>query len=252
MDSPVRNTAVDELRRLIKACGLQKPAAAVRRCLSPLIDAMATKRETAIFDSYLSNANTCRKLHLGCGGNYLSGWLNTDYYRNSGRCHLDATKPFPFPGGSFDFVFSEHMIEHVEYKSAQVMISECFRVLRPGGVLRLATPDLQFLVRLYTSPQVELHSRYITWSSETFLQEGVPHDAVSVVNNYMRDWGHRYIYDAASLGSLLAKAGFVDVNRCEVGASTHPELTGLENVSRMPPGFLSFESLVLEATKPHA
>jgi hypothetical protein len=74
------------------------------------------------------------KLHLGCGDNVLPGWLNSDYYpRSDSVLHLDATAPLPLPDASLDYVFSEHMIEHLSSADGMRMLRECHRVLRPGG-----------------------------------------------------------------------------------------------------------------------
>ena len=90
-----------------------------------------------------------KKLHLGCGQNAIPGWLNTDYYpRRQDILHLDATKPFPLPAESFDYVFSEHMIEHITYHDGLTMLKESRRVLKPGGRIRISTPDLKFLIEL--------------------------------------------------------------------------------------------------------
>ena len=76
-----------------------------------------------IVANYLSQ-NNVRKLHIGCGSHILPGWLNSDYFtRSSDILHLDATRPFPFNDDEFDYIFSEHMIEHISY-------SQGFRQLR--------------------------------------------------------------------------------------------------------------------------
>ncbi|MCI0599716.1 MAG: methyltransferase domain-containing protein [Beijerinckiaceae bacterium] len=67
-----------------------------------------------IIEAYAAR-NSVRKLHIGCGNHILDGWLNSDYYpRSSAILHLDATQPFPFQNEEFDFIFCEHMIEHVD------------------------------------------------------------------------------------------------------------------------------------------
>lgn len=149
------------LKHSVVACGLKRPARWLRDRVAPLTEYFGSRRDRAIFDQYLRHSEGPRKLHLGCGGNYLAGWLNTDYYRDDKRSRLDVTKRFPFPDGSFDFAFSEHMIEHISYTDARTMISECFRVLKPGGVLRLSTPDFRFLIRLYTQPDTGVHRNYV-------------------------------------------------------------------------------------------
>jgi len=83
------------------------------------------------------------KLQLGAGENIRPDWLNTDlhdYGRPADLVYLDVRRPFPFPDESFDLVFSEHMLEHLEYEEGLRCLVECRRVLRPGGRIRIATP----------------------------------------------------------------------------------------------------------------
>ena len=65
---------------------------------------------------------------------------------------LDVTKPFPFQSGIFDAVFSERMIEHIPYLAGRSTLQECFRVLKAGGMIRISTPNLHFLIDLYDHP----------------------------------------------------------------------------------------------------
>src|SRR5207245_635222 len=116
------------------------------------------------------------KLHLGCGDNVLAGWLNTDYLPNSREImHLDATRPFPFKDETFDYVFSEHMIEHVPHRDGLNMLAECRRVLKSSGKLRISTPNLAFLLDLARTDKSDLQRAYIKWASRTFIA-GAPED----------------------------------------------------------------------------
>ena len=90
------------------------------------------------------------KLQLGCGSHPLDGWLNTDASpRAADVMRLNAARPFPFPDDAFAYVYSEHMIEHVSFRSAERALAESFRVLVPGGKIRVSTPDLAFLIDLW-------------------------------------------------------------------------------------------------------
>ena len=62
------------------------------------------------------------------------------------------TKRFPFPEQSVDYFHTEHMIEHVPLSSAQFVMNECYRTLKPGGKIRIATPDIMKLARLLLDP----------------------------------------------------------------------------------------------------
>jgi predicted SAM-dependent methyltransferase len=86
----------------------------------------------------------CSIRRAGCGG-----WLNTDYEPELPIVmHLDASQRFPFREATFDYIFSEHVIEHISYWDGMKMLAECFRVLKGSGKVRISTPDLAFLVDL--------------------------------------------------------------------------------------------------------
>ena len=115
-------------------------------------------------------ARTTRpKLQIGTGPNPLPGWLNTTLYPfTPGTVFLDATKPFPMPDSSQDYIFSEHVIEHLEFDDAAFMLRECQRVLKPKGRIRLATPDLAQILAIYTNPDGAPQQAYIRWIMDNF------------------------------------------------------------------------------------
>jgi len=217
-------------------------------------------RDDQITRSYLANANTTM-LQIGCGRRILSGWLNADFYpKTRNVLHLDATCRLPFDDDTFDFVFSEHMIEHVPFHQGQDLIHECFRVLAPGGTLRISTPDLAFLIDLYRreqAPDPELSTiqaeflRHFLATEIKDRERHAPRDYEAfLINKFVRAWGHEFIYDEKALRYALEESGLSDIARREVLESEHEALRGLEHVDRKPEGHLGLESLVLEATKP--
>ncbi len=202
----------------------------------------------SIANAYL-HQTAPRKLQLGCGRLAIPGWLNTDIRARHGILAVDASKPLPFPDQSFQFIFTEHMIEHLPYQVGNALIRESFRILAPGGVIRIATPDLSFLVGLYQRPSDQLHAKYIKWSSEEFCSH-LTSTPVSVVNNFVRNWGHQYIYDFDELALVLRKIGFQNPTRQQPGESSHPELRGLErHGTKIGEDFNRLETVVIEGTK---
>lgn len=229
---PVSQTAYDLLRKTFHA----------------LSNLNVRRRERTLVSRYLDKNGT-RKLHIGCGGNVLDGWLNSDYFpKNPMVIHLDATRQFPFASDTFDYIFSEHMIEHIKYFEGVHMLKECSRTLKPGGRIRISTPDLQFLISLYSEEKSDLQRDYINWACDTFVRNDVKNDTM-VINNFVRDWGHLFIYDEKTLRKALETAGFVDIMAFKINESNDVALRGLENESRMPAGFLKLESFTLEARK---
>jgi predicted SAM-dependent methyltransferase len=194
---------------------------------------------------------TCPKLHVGCGPNLLAGWLNTDRAPVAGAFFLDANEPMAYPDATFGYVFSEHLIEHLDYPTGERFLRDSLRVLRTGGVLRTATPDLRFLVDLYSKPKNSLQTSYIEWATATFSPYAPTAADTFVINTFFRAWGHQFIYDEKTLRGLLVSVGFIDVQRCVPGQSRHPPLRCVEAHGRgMPEGFNELETLVLEATRP--
>lgn len=231
----------------LRSIGLYKVALSSIRSFWGVFGVL-TSRDSRAFQNYLQEYKT-HKLHLGCGSNYLDGWFNTDLYPDSKRTHINATKRFPFPDNSFDFIFSEHMIEHIPYTGAYNMLSECYRVLKPGGTLRIVTPDMVFLMGLYQNREESINKRYVDWNCDTFIKESAPRHPVSVINNFYRDWGHQYIYDFDVMHDTFQKIGFKNIQRPELNKSTQKELCDLEHEKRSPKGFLKLESMVIEGQK---
>jgi predicted SAM-dependent methyltransferase len=192
-------------------------------------------------DAYL-RTHAERKLQLGAGEHPHESWLNTDLhgYGRDDLVFLDVRKPFPLPDSSFDVVYSEHMLEHLTYAEGQRCLRECLRVLKPGGVVRVATPSLEKVASLYEGG--ELQERYVRWAVETLEPETDAALPGVAINNFFRSWGHRFIYDPQTLRHALTEAGFVDVEERPVGE--------LERHLAERPEFNEFETFVLEARRP--
>lgn len=152
------------------------------------------------------------KLHLGCGPLALPGWVNIDNQRYPGVDKvLDLRKGLPFKDVAF--VFAEHFIEHLAYDDALKLMTECRRVLRDDGVLRLSTPNLD-------------------WVWVTHYRLDAPDDqqvaACFYLNRAFHGWGHQFLYNERTLTATLRDAGFAEIRRVQYGESEHPELQGLE------------------------
>jgi predicted SAM-dependent methyltransferase len=246
----------EQLKRvpgLVPAVHLARAArqAATRAAQDAQFTAARGRRRRQI-DRYLQT-HSVRRLQLGTGSNPYDGWLNTDvadYRRRGGIVYLDARKPFPLPDESFDSVFSEHIIEHLTYEEGLQCLRESYRVLRPGGRVRVATPSLRRLARLYDDELTDLQHRYLRWSVDSFIAHADVALPGFVVNNMFHNFEHRFVYDDQTLRHALEISGFRDVTEWRVGESDDPALTGLERHMRSAAEFNAYETLVLEARRP--
>ena len=192
------------------------------------------------------------KLQIGCGRNHLAGWLNTDYApRTPGAVYLDATQRFPFADATFDFAFSEHVIEHLGYLDGQNLLREAWRTLRPGGLIRIATPNLLNLATLLDEPLDDLRRRYIRRAVERYMQKIGIEEPGFVFNNFIWDFGHIFVYDPKTLAIALKAAGFIEPQLRAIGQSEIPTLANLETHGQVVGEDLNeFETMVMEARKP--
>jgi predicted SAM-dependent methyltransferase len=202
-----------------------------------------------------------RKLQLGAGSNPLPGWLNTDLLPDQYPVHqdrivrLDARSRFPLPDMSFDYITSEHQISILTVTDAMGMLSECFRVLRPHGRFRVATPDLASFLGLYGDHLDDAQRHYMDWVMRRYWPDIHTDSPQSyVINKMFSGHGHQFIYDETTLTALLTGAGFTDITGWPPGESFDPELRGVESHGRAlgDEAVNRFETMVFEAVRPAA
>jgi predicted SAM-dependent methyltransferase len=87
------------------------------------------------------------KLQVGSSnvtGRYKQGWINLDIEDHEGVTIVaDASEHIPFESNTFDEIHCIHVLEHVTRDKHEPMLKEMYRVLEPGGVLYVETPDFQ-------------------------------------------------------------------------------------------------------------
>lgn len=171
---------------------------------------------------------------MGCGSNVKDDFINYDLEPQSPavRCH-DLRRPLPRGDSSVDLIFSEHFIEHVDQSDLKLMLRDWYRVLKPGGWLRVSTPDLDVLAKNFTE---NLTGAYlaVNWAPATRCQ---------MMNEGMRLWGHKFLYTEDELEGMLEYVGFTMVTLQHPRYSPVPELMDLE--TRPDCG-----DLILQAKKP--
>jgi predicted SAM-dependent methyltransferase len=202
-------------------------------------------------------------LHFGSGTNLHPDCLNSDVMQlgvpQGGQtapdrlCWIgkrfyylqhDATKGFPVENGCFEWVFSEHFIEHIPQQMAIEWLKEVHRLLKPGGFLRLSTPSLL----RYAEGCLDPDKQFFIEHAEKLKGMGVgdvPIRPAWMVNQIFRNWGHQWIYDVEEIRYIASLAGFSEnaVTECSFRNGRLPELCNLDLERR------SDESLYVEITK---
>lgn len=273
-------------------------------------------------------------LNIGCGNIVHSAWINIDIASNSPDVRIhDLRKGLPYSDTCFDTCYSSHVLEHLTQNEAKRLLSECFRVLRSEGIIRVVVPDLEAIARTYlalleevesgdlvveanydwimlelydqvvrsciggdmgnylnnpelinqefvvsrigSEVEVYWHSQAIKsqtgflqkltskklswWIQKTrieiaklfvFLTAG-PKARLAFEEGLFRNSGevHRWMYDRFSLGRLLKKAGFINVQVCQADSSLIPNFDHY-NLDMVDGRVRKPDSLFMEAVKP--
>lgn len=175
------------------------------------------------------------RLHIGCGKFPRPGWINLDNKVRPGvDCVADLRAELPFPDGAVDYAVAIHVLPHIRLDALPAALARIRRVLRPGGVLRLALPDLERAIEAYRRRD----AGYFAIPDAQWKSLGAKLVAQIVWHN---DIATPFTYDLAA--EALAKAGFPQVARCAFREtrSRYPEIVDLDNRER--------ESFFVEATK---
>lgn len=130
----------------------------------------------------------------------------------------------PLGDNTVDVIYSSHALEHIFLEEAQVLLQDAYRALKSGGLIRLAVPDLEYVLRLYQ-----------TGAKEQSLEFFFSRNRSGYLNH------HHYMYDFELLKNLLEKVGFVEVQRCGFRQGNMHDANILDNRPE--------ESLFVEARK---
>lgn len=167
-----------------------------------------------------------RMLNVGCGTDYKEGWINIDNNSDDNIEKLDLShdlrNPLPYKDNTVDYIFNEHFFEHLTVEEGQGAMKEFMRVLIPGGVMRIAMPDLAQAVEAYCDTK---------WKDREFMKKfdlDFVQTRAELLNMNFRWWGHQWLYDWEELERRLKQAGYTKIKQCEYHISDHPHLCNLE------------------------
>lgn len=183
-------------------------------------------------------------LHVGCGELVMAEWLNVDLLpRQRTVIAADLRRGLPFLAEeSMDFIYHEHFLEHLELRDGRRFLRECHRVLKRGGRMRIAVPDLDAFVRRYLAGEADAEGRFADYR-RALHGEPLLDTPGELFNLGMRGWEHRFIYSERDLVRVLELAGFRAIRRVAYGQS---DVDGLRGLETRPP---DRSNLIVEAEK---
>lgn len=168
-----------------------------------------------------------RGLQSGCGDAVRRHWLNSDYRslhdeqdQRTAPGHVyrvaedrffiqhEVPEPFPIEDESLAWCYSEHFIEHLTLADGIAWLADMYRLLEPGGFVRVSTPDLRKYAQGYvdpTDPFLREHGHHI--ASMVSDPSAVDRPAF-MMNQTFYSWGHKWIYDLEEMRFAAVQAGF--------------------------------------------
>ena len=157
-------------------------------------------------------------LHLGSGPEHKDGWINIDLLGDPVEIAWNLARPIPFDSDSADGIFHEHLLEHLSLSDGLGFLTECHRVLRPGGLLRIGVPDAGRLVQSYAH------------GGEGMIDETRPGRPTPLLAMQEMFYWHRHetMYDFDTLALVCKAAGFDDVKQKEFGDTDLPRCPDTE------------------------
>lgn len=178
-------------------------------------------------------------LHLGCGHNYFSGWINADYYQglkfwkkypDRPDWMLDLRYPLRCNSNVWDGVFTEHTLEHLYPVQVLRLLKELHRTMKPGAWIRITVPDLKKYVDYYCGRDV--HENFSRWPT-----------GCEAIRAASQSCFHCSLWDSHLLGRFLKECGFLKVQQTEYMKGSDRRLLRDSEARK-------WESLCMEARKP--
>ena len=167
-------------------------------------------------DNQLHNClKESKKIHFGSGNDIKLDFVNIDL-NNAANIFLDVRYDINIPDNSIEYIYSSHFVEHLEHKELLKHLKDCFRILEPGGTLRLGIP---FFEKLFTNYYKKDFSRVNEIKSLLSDKFEIPESLIcymDLINRGVYEFGeHKIVMDYIKIHNLLILSGFHKENISE-------------------------------------
>lgn len=165
-----------------------------------------------------TNTRNQIRLHIGCADIKIEGFINIDARKTTATDLVaNAWDLRSFQDNTVSFIYTRHMIEHLEPDDAISAVAEWFRVLEVGGIIQVICPDIEFHCRQFLGmEQSTITNDQRAHAMAGFFGWRIPSRGGNLHDN------HRWGYSVDSLAEILVKAGFQSIYKVLKGKDTEP------------------------------
>jgi len=183
------------------------------------------------------------KLHLGCGARYIPSFIHIDFAdfpHIDYKCNINDLSMFN--DNTVDLIYCSHALEYFDRQKALQVLKEWYRVLKEGGVLRIAVPDFEAIVKVYL--------KYKNLEQQGILGPLYGRMVVKTPEGEKVLY-HKTVYDFESLKKLLEFVGFKNIRRYDWRKTIHKDYDDYSQsyIPHMDKEHGLLISLNMEATK---
>ena len=147
------------------------------------------------------------KLHLGCGEKFIPGFVHVDARKLPHVDYVGSADNLPmFEDNSVDLIYACHLLEHFKRHETEAVLKEWYRVIKPGGILRLAVPDFEKLVEVYLKTK-DLKLIF----GPLVGRQDYPENT------------HYVAFDEKTLSEILSRVGFHNIHRYDWRKTEHKD-----------------------------
>lgn len=193
--------------------------------------------------------NTRSYINLGSGPRIVKGFINIDFFTTSGiEYGADLRYALKIGENTVDGVFCEHTLEHLSYHDGRNLLGECYRILKPGGVIRIVVPDLSLFMTHYCTQDQKWFDEwerlmFITSTDEKRKKRRL-HTPLEAISFITQEYGHVSCWDFPTIRHYLGISGFREITQYSFMQGRCKELLiDLDGEDR------KFVSLYVEAVK---
>ena len=146
------------------------------------------------------------RLNLGAANTQIPGFTSVDLEHADIACDLRVF-PWPFADASAEAILASHVLEHLTLADARRFLDECARILRPGGCLALAVPDMDLFIEAWRTGDFAPLQGYAWQSLNTFMGGGQAEFRPAWRHNHMWNWS-ALAWELQRVGLIPERVGF--------------------------------------------